>query len=134
MRAVTPAQSASHSDAHVPASTLPHVAAWKGAFVVPAFRRFALAQAVAFTVLVAQMIVRSWMVQSETHSPFLVSLVPSLQLLPSLVLGFVGGELADRIDRRKVVFWGEVLMLAAYGSLAALAVLGRAEQTGKTAK
>ena len=126
MQAAIPAHDASNADVNVQSSLQTRHAAWKGAFIVPAFRWFAGAQAIAFTVLIAQIIVRSWMVQVETGSPFLVSLVPSLHLLPSLVLGFAGGELADRFDRRKVVFWGEVINFGAFGSLAVLALMGAA--------
>ncbi|MEX0762800.1 MAG: MFS transporter [Dehalococcoidia bacterium] len=97
------------------------------AFAFPAFRVFAAAQFVSFTVLTVQIIVRSWMVQELTGSPFLVALVPSLHLLPTLALGFFGGELADRFDRRKIVFWCEAALIASYVSLALLVVTGVAE-------
>lgn len=100
---------------------------WQGGFSSAPFRLFALAQFVSFTALVGQLIVRGWMVQELTDSPFLVSLVPSLHLLPGLLIGPAGGYLADRFDRRVVVLWGEFLMLAAYGSLAALSWLGVVE-------
>ncbi|MDA1296732.1 MAG: MFS transporter [Chloroflexi bacterium] len=101
--------------------------AWQGGFSSGPFRLFALIQFASFTALVGQLIVRGWMVQEMTGSPFLVSLVPSLHLLPALLIGPAGGYLADRFDRRKVVFWGEALMLLAYGSLAALSAMGEAQ-------
>lgn len=101
--------------------------AWQGGFSSPPFRLFAIAQFVSFTALVGQLIVRGWMVQELTDSPFLVSLVPSLHLLPGLMIGPAGGYLADRFDRKMVVLWGEVLMVIAYGSLSALSALGVVE-------
>ena len=99
---------------------------WQGGFSSPPFRLYALIQLVTFTALVGQMIIRGWMVQEMTDSPFLVSLVPSLHLLPGLLIGPAGGYLADRFQRKWVVFWGELLTFVAYGSLALLSVLGMA--------
>jgi MFS family permease len=73
------------------------------------------------------MIIRGWMVQEMTDSPFLVSLVPSLHLLPGLLIGPAGGYLADRFQRKWVVLWGELLTFVTYGSLALLSVMGIAE-------
>ena len=101
--------------------------AWQGGFSSGPFRLFVLIQFASFTALVGQLIVRGWMVQELTNSPFLVALVPSLHLLPGLIISPTGGYLADRFDRRKVVFWGEALMLLAYGSLAALSAMGNAQ-------
>lgn len=100
---------------------------WQGGFSSPPFRLYALIQLVTFTALVGQMIIRGWMVQEMTDSPFLVSLVPSLHLLPGLLIGPAGGYLADRFQRKVVVFWGEMLTVIAYGSLALLSALGIAE-------
>jgi MFS family permease len=100
---------------------------WQGGFSSPPFRLYALIQLVTFTALVGQIIIRGWMVQEMTDSPFLVSLVPSLHLLPGLLIGPAGGYLADRFQRKWVVFWGELLTFIAYGSLALLSVLGVAE-------
>jgi len=62
------------------------------------------------------------MVEQQTGSPFLVSLVPSLHLLPGLVIGPAGGFLADRFDRRMIVFYGEIMLVIAYLSLAVLSL------------
>jgi MFS family permease len=79
-----------------------------GAFAYSGFRWFALAQFVSFTLLTVQMMVRGWQMQELTDSPFMVSLVGAVQVLPMLVFGFLGGEWADRFDRKKVLVWGEV--------------------------
>jgi MFS family permease len=100
---------------------------WQGGFSSGPFRLFALAQLFTFTALVGQFIVRGWMVQELTDSPFLVSLVPSLHLLPGLVIGPAGGYLADRLSRKLVVFWGEVVVIAAYAILAVLSAMGEAQ-------
>jgi MFS family permease len=95
-----------------------------GALAYPSFRWFALAQFISFTLLTVQMMVRGWQMQELTHSPFMVSLVGALQVLPMLLFGFFGGELADRFPRKRVVIWGEVFQLVAFAALAAPAAIG----------
>ena len=73
------------------------------------------------------MIVRGFMVEQQTGSPFLVSLVPSLHLLPGLVIGPAGGFLADRFDRRMIVLFGEIILIVAYLSLALLSMNNQVE-------
>lgn len=101
--------------------------AWQGGFNSGPFRLFALAQLITFTALVGQLIVRGWMAQELTDSPFIVAMVPALHLLPGLIIGPAGGLLADRFERRMVVFWGEALMLLAFGSLSVLSIMGAAQ-------
>ena len=67
------------------------------------------------------MMVRGWEMQELTHSPFMVSLVGALQVLPMLVFGFFGGELADRLPRKWVVIFGEVGQLIGFAGLAVAA-------------
>jgi MFS family permease len=42
----------------------------------------------------------------------MVGMLGTVQLLPVLVLGLVGGDYADRIDRRKLLLYSEILMAA----------------------
>lgn len=95
-----------------------------GALAYPGFRWFALAQFISFTLLTVQMMVRGWQMQELTGSPFMVTLVGAVQVLPMLVFGFLGGVLADRFPRKAVLIWGEVGTLIAFAALAAPAALG----------
>jgi MFS family permease len=70
------------------------------------------------------MMTRGWMVQEMTHSPLLVAMVPALQVLPMLFLSFLGGEIADRFNRKTVYVLGEAGGLAGYLVLAGLALAG----------
>ena len=92
-----------------------------GALAHPAFRWFALAQFISFSILTIQMMVRGWQMQELTHSPFMVSLVGAIQVLPMLVFGFLGGELADRLPRKWVVIFGEIGQLIGFAGLAVAA-------------
>lgn len=50
-------------------------------------------------------------VYQKTHSSAYVGLVGIIQLLPITLFGIIGGDLADRYDRRKIVLVAESVML-----------------------
>lgn len=60
------------------------------------------------------------MVNELTGSPFLVSLVPVLFISPMLVFTLVGGELADRFPRTRVLAIGESIVFAGYVTMTVL--------------
>jgi MFS family permease len=47
-------------------------------------------------------------IKELTGDPLMVGLVGLCELAPLLIMAFVGGALADYLDRRKLVFWSEV--------------------------
>ncbi len=64
-----------------------------------------------------------WTVATLSPSPFLVSVVDALQALPIVLLSIVAGKLADTRDRRKLLIWINLALMAvslAMGLLAAL--------------
>ena len=60
-----------------------------------------------------------------THSTLAVGLLGLFELVPLLLMAFVGGALADYIDRRKLVIGGEVAFTVLTGALMANAMLPR---------
>ena len=50
-----------------------------------------------------QSLAQPWLVLQLTHSAFLVGLVVALQYLPVLALAPVGGTIADRFPKRRVL-------------------------------
>jgi MFS family permease len=53
----------------------------------------------------------------ETHSAFLVGLLGAVELLPLIASSLVGGAIADRMDRRRLLLADQIgLVLAAGGS------------------
>ncbi|HEY7218329.1 MAG TPA: MFS transporter [Candidatus Binatia bacterium] len=50
-----------------------------------------------------QSIAQSWLVWQLTRSPFLLGLVSFFDTVPRLFLGAIGGAIADRFDRRRVL-------------------------------
>jgi len=51
----------------------------------------------------------SWLVYRMTHSPFLMGFTTFITLIPSFILGTLGGVIADRHNRHKLVLITQVL-------------------------
>lgn len=56
-----------------------------------------------------QSVTQSWLVYAWTHSGFQVGLVIALQTLPILLLGPIGGTIADRYGKYGILFWTQAL-------------------------
>ena len=74
-----------------------------------------------------QMFLLAWFVLEQTDSPWLVSLVGFFAWSPLLVLGVIGGALAERVDRRRLLmaslamnFVGAITMIALLSSESAV--------------
>ena len=53
----------------------------------------------------AQRVAQDWLVLELTGSAVLLGIVTGLQFAPSLVMSIYGGKLADRLSKRKLIFW-----------------------------
>jgi MFS family permease len=60
----------------------------------------------------------------ETRSAFLVGLLGAVELIPLMTMALLGGALADRHDRRRLLLADQVGLVACAGALAALAFVG----------
>ncbi len=60
----------------------------------------------------------------ETGSAFLTGLLGAVELLPLIVLALIGGAIADRYDRRKVLLLDQIALVLCSSALAALAFTG----------
>lgn len=58
-----------------------------------------------------QSIAQSWLVWQLTRSPFLLGLVSFFDTVPRLFLGAIGGAIADRFDRRRVLIITQTLAM-----------------------
>ncbi|NDE74716.1 MAG: MFS transporter [Proteobacteria bacterium] len=87
---------------------------------VPNYRMFLAGQTVSTMGSLIQMTAQSWVVYELTHSSAALGTVAMLGSLPLLFLSPYAGTLADRIDRRKLLY-GTQLILA--GLAATLAIL-----------
>ena len=88
---------------------------------VPAYRRMWLAAVVSHLGTFLQMTAAPWLMLELTGSAFLVSLVTTFLLLPRLLLTLPAGALADVVDRRTLLIFGNLVGSAAVGAMAVLA-------------
>ena len=65
-----------------------------------------------------QSVAQGWLVLKLTNSPTMVGLVVSTQFVPMLLAGVWGGVLADRFDKRKLLYFTQTWMAIAAGFLA----------------
>jgi MFS family permease len=61
-----------------------------------------------------------------THSNVYVGLIGLVEVVPLIVFSIIGGTVADMMDRRKVMAWSQVALMATSGALAALSLTGAA--------
>ncbi|HTK43787.1 MAG TPA: MFS transporter [Patescibacteria group bacterium] len=64
------------------------------------------------------------LIASQTRDPFLVSLAFFCEFLPSLVLGSVAGVVVDRMDRRRIIVFVNLVRAVVLGLLAAAIATG----------
>ena len=88
------------------------------------FRLFATGQIFANTGSWVQRIAQDWLVLSLTGSPAAVGVTTALQFLPTLLFGMIGGLLADRYPKRKILLLTQVGMATVAGTLACLTLAG----------
>lgn len=72
------------------------------------YRLFAGGQAISLIGNWMQQVAIGWLVLLLTGSPLLLGLVAGARALPVLLLGFVGGMVADRYDRRRLLIASNV--------------------------
>ena len=71
-----------------------------------------------------QSIAQSWLVYTRTHSGIQVGLVVALQTLPILLLGPLGGTIADRFGKYRILFYTQALAGLQAFALAGLELSG----------
>jgi predicted MFS family arabinose efflux permease len=88
------------------------------------FRVFFAGQAVALVGAWMQQVAQAWLVLSLTNSPMRLGLVGSLNFLPVLLFAIVGGAVADRLPKRRLLVLTQSLLLGQTLTLAVLIVTG----------
>ena len=86
---------------------------------------FMLGQSVSLCGSWMQIVAQAWLVYRLTGSPLLLGFVEFLSRSPILVFGFIGGAVADRWPRRRVLLITNALLLLQAGALAGLTLTGR---------
>ena len=92
------------------------------AFSSKAYRYFWLATFFSFGTFQMQQVARAFLARDLTPSPLQVTAVFALGTLPMLFAPLLGGSLADRADRKKVMFAAEAAQMAMAALTAALIV------------
>src|SRR3989344_2262255 len=71
-----------------------------------------------------QTVAQGWLVYDLTHSPFLVGLIGAIQFLPILVFGIIGGVLADKLNKQKLLIFTQAISLILALALGILTLSG----------
>jgi predicted MFS family arabinose efflux permease len=71
-----------------------------------------------------QIVAQSWLVYRLSHSAFLLALDQFLGGIPIFLLSLLGGVVADRVERRKILLASQYLQMASAGILTILVATG----------
>ena len=69
-------------------------------------------QTISFFGSMMSFVVLPWQMYQLTHSSLIVGLLGAAEFIPTITMAFVGGALADYVDRRRMVLTSESLMAA----------------------
>ena len=86
------------------------------------YRLFFTGQSISLIGLWMQAIAQSWLVYRLTDSPLLLGLVAFAGQAPMLLITPFAGVVADRLDRRRILFATQIAMMASACTLAALTI------------
>lgn len=103
-------------------------APWRDAFAALRQRNYRLffwGQLISLTGTWMQAVAQGWLVYNDLHgSPFTLGLIAFLGLLPVTLLTVPAGTLADRYDKRRILFWTQASSMVLALLLAGLAWSG----------
>jgi len=71
-----------------------------------------------------QVTAQSWLVYELTRSPLKLGLVSTAQAAPFLALSLLGGDTADRLNKRNILFFTQTVMMILAFTLGILALTG----------
>jgi MFS family permease len=107
----------------------PHAASRLGAFRSPAYRLYWIGQLTTNAGSWLQIVASGWLVLELTDSPAALGLNAAFQAIPILALSLVGGVIADRIDRYRLMVWSQVAQIVPDVLLAVLLSLAAPKET-----
>jgi len=87
---------------------------------VPNYRLYFTGQAISLSGTWMQSVAQGWLVLELTESGTMIGLVLALQFLPVLLLGPMGGVIADRFDKRRLLLGTQVVAALLAGTLGLL--------------
>src|ERR1700692_4477752 len=71
-----------------------------------------------------QIVAQGWLVYRLSHSAFLLALDQFLGCLPIFLFSLIGGVIADRVERRKILLGSQYLQMVTAGLLTVLVATG----------
>ena len=71
-----------------------------------------------------QIVAQGWLIYRLTHSPFLLALDQFLGGIPIFLFSLIGGVVADRIERRKILLVSQYMQMASAAILTVLVATG----------
>src|SRR5213596_4103383 len=72
----------------------------------------------------ASLVALPYQLYVQTGSPFLTGLLGAAELLPLIAMALLGGALADRVDRRRLLLLDQFALVAVAATLCLAAVAG----------
>jgi predicted MFS family arabinose efflux permease len=72
----------------------------------------------------AALVALPYQLYTQTHSAFLTGLLGAVELGPLVTMSLLGGAVADRVDRRRVLLLDQIALVVCAAALAALAFAG----------
>ncbi len=95
-----------------------------GALDVPVFRNYFLATIISNIGSWMQILAQGWLILELTNSPFYLGLVGLVRAVPTIALSLVGGVLADRFSRTRILMVTQTVMALSSLVIALLTVAG----------
>lgn len=95
-----------------------------GALEIPVFRNYFLATIVSNIGSWMQILAQGWLILELTNSPFYLGLVGLVRAVPTIALSLVGGVLADRFSRTRILMITQTVMALSSLVIALLTVTG----------
>ncbi len=71
-----------------------------------------------------QIVAQGWLIYRLSHSAFLLALDQFLAGIPIFLFSLIGGVVADRVERRKILLISQYIQMASAGMLTVLVVFG----------
>lgn len=71
-----------------------------------------------------QIVAQGWLIYRLSHSAFLLALDQFLAGIPIFLFSVIGGVVADRIERRKILLFSQYVQMASAGILTVLVAMG----------
>jgi MFS family permease len=72
-----------------------------------------------------QFVALGYLVDRLTQSPLYLGILATTQAIPRILFALLGGAVADRIDRRRLLFWTNLVLMGTASLLAVLTMTGR---------